>query len=400
MKKLFLLLFVLFFACTNESDNISCVFNPSLNTNSVTNITETSAFISGIISVESQGCNTTSETQQGFVYATEPMPTTSNTIISVSGTVISTALNNLDPGTTYYVRAFLANSDGEWYGNEISFTTAITTEINYGISEHNISFQGQNRSYITYVPESYSPETPSPIVFAFHGFGGQNVLTMNNTNFNQLADTNNFIVVYPQGTLYGIAPHWNVGGWTSGSTVDDVAFTDYLLSSLSITYNINSDRVYATGMSNGGFFSFLLACQLSDKFAAIASVTGSMTTETLQNCNPLREVPILQIHGTNDPIVPYGGELAWNTPIDDVLSYWRLNNQCFTSPNITTLEDVDQNNGITVEEHIYENGTNGAIVKHLKVIGGGHNWFKNDDLDASEAVWAFFSNFDRNGIIN
>ena len=67
---------------------------------------------------------------------------------------------------------------------------------------------------------------------------------------------------------------------------------------------------------------------------------------------------------------------------------------------INIIVAVDQNNGITVEEHIYENGTNGAIVKHLKVIGGGHNWFKNDDLDASEAVWAFFSNFDRNGIIN
>lgn len=394
------MLFTLFFACSNESDNIPCVFNPSLSTNSVTNINQTSAILSGIITTESHGCDPISEAQQGFVYATEPMPTTSDFRISVSGTVISTVLNNLEPGTTYYVRTFLTNSIGEWYGNEISFTTVSVPEVNYGISEYNITFQGLNRSYIVYVPDSYNPQNSSPVVFAFHGFGGQNVLTMNNTNFNQLADTNNFIVVYPQGTLFGIAPHWNVGGWTSGSTVDDVAFVDYLLSSLSNTYNINSDRVYATGMSNGGFFSFLLACQLSDKFAAIASVTGSMTTETLQNCNPLREVPVLQIHGTDDPIVPYNGGQNWNTPIDDVLNYWVLNNQCDTTPNIATLDDNDPNNGISVQEITYANGTNGAIVKHYKVYGGGHDWFQNADLNASQAVWTFFSNYDRNGVIN
>ena len=101
---------------------------------------------------------------------------------------------------------------------------------------------------------------------------------MNSAGFNQIADEENFIVVYPQGSLIlNLLAHWNVGGFTQISNTDDVAFVDYLISSLSEIYNINLDRVYATGMSNGGFMSFLLACQLSNKITAIASVTGSMT---------------------------------------------------------------------------------------------------------------------------
>jgi polyhydroxybutyrate depolymerase len=165
-------------------------------------------------------------------------------------------------------------------------------------------------------------------------------------------------------------------------------------------YNINLDRIYATGMSNGGFMSFLLACQLSNKIAAIASVTGSMTTQTLNECDAQREVPILQIHGTNDPVVPYNGIQQWNTPIDDVLDYWVINNQCSPNPIVTDLEDINNGNGITVQEIIYNNGLNGSVVKHFKVNGGTHVWFQNEDIDSSALIWEFFSNYDINGLIN
>ena len=401
MRSYIIIILIALFSCSTDSESISCVFSPTLTTQSADDITESSATVMGVIAGESEACDIAPGAQQGFVYATHPSPTIDDFSVSVYGTDISAALNNLAAETTYYVRTFISNSLGEWYGNDISFTTlSAAPQVNYGISQHNITFQGVDRNYISYIPESYDPQNPSPILFVFHGFGGQNILTMNNTKFNQIADSNNFIVIYPQGTLFGIAPHWNVGGWTSGSTVDDVAFVDHLLTDLSSEYNINLDRVYATGMSNGGFFSFLLACQLSDKFAAIASVTGSMTTDTFQNCNPSREVPILQIHGTNDIVVPYAGIQSWNTPINDVLSYWVNNNQCSTTPNVILLDDVDPNNGITVEDITYNNGVNQSVVKHLKVYGGGHEWYQNDDLDASEAVWTFFSNYDLNGPIN
>ena len=229
----------------------------------------------------------------------------------------------------------------------------------------------------------------------------QTTFTMNSTGFNEIADQENFIVVYPQGSLIlNLLAHWNVGGFTEGSNTDDVAFVDYLISSLSEMYNLNLDRVYATGMSNGGFMSFLLACQLSNEIAAIASVTGSMTTQTVDECNAQREVPILQIHGTNDPVVPYNGIQEWNTPIDDVLDFWVINNQCSPNPIVNNLEDINNSNGITVQEIIYNNGLNGSVVKHFKVNGGTHVWFQNEDIDSSALIWEFFSNYDINGLIN
>ncbi|MGB2483107.1 MAG: alpha/beta hydrolase family esterase, partial [Flavobacteriaceae bacterium] len=338
----------------------------------------------------------------GFVYSTNNQPNINDNLITSSGEQINVTLTNLDPSTTYYVRSFISNSIGEYYGNEISFTTLPpSSEINYGINEFDVVFDEIPREYIVYIPESYDHSIPSPILFVFHGFGGSNNFTMNSTGFNEIADQENFIVVYPQGSLIlNLLAHWNVGGFTAGSNTDDVAFVNYLISSLSEMYNLNLDRVYATGMSNGGFMSFLLACQLSNEIAAIASVTGSMTTQTVDECNAQREVPILQIHGTNDPVVPYNGIQEWNTPIDDVLDFWVINNQCSPNPIVNNLEDINNSNGITVQEIIYNNGLNGSVVKHFKVNGGTHVWFQNEDIDSSALIWEFFSNYDINGLIN
>lgn len=284
--------------------------------------------------------------------------------------------------------------------NDTESVLAPSNAVEYGIKEYGILFQGLDRDYIVYVPESYQPETPSPLLFVYHGFGGNNESLMNYTGFNEIADQENFIIVYPQGSNFLGTPHWNVGGWTVGSTTDDVAFTNFLINTVSENYSINSDRIYATGMSNGGFMSFLLACQMSDQFAAVASVTGSMTTETLNECSPVRAVPILQIHGTNDVVVPYNGIQPWNTPIDNVLNYWADHNNCNTSPQIISLDDVDTNNDITVDQISYSDGTNGTVVKHYKVYGGEHFWFTNADIKSSELVWDFFSTYDLNGVID
>ena len=139
-----------------------------------------------------------------------------------------------------------------------------------------ITHGGLQRDYIIHIPSSYNVNTPIPLVFCFHGYGSNASTNMSYTNFNYISDTAGFIVVYPQGTLLQGTTHWNVGGWTTASTIDDVGFTASLLDSISNAYTIDDTRVYSTGMSNGGYMSFLLACQLSNRIAAIASVTGSM----------------------------------------------------------------------------------------------------------------------------
>ena len=402
MKKLLYLIIILTYSCSKDEGAIICVYDRVLETFEAQNISDNTATLFGSIIISSENCSVTPGAQQGFVYSTNNQPNINDNLITSSGEQINVTLTNLNPSTTYYVRSFISNSIGEYYGNEISFTTLPpSSEINYGINEFEVIFDQIPRQYIVYIPENYNHSIPTPILFAFHGFGGSNNFIMNSAEFNEIADQENFIVVYPQGSLIlNLLAHWNVGGFTQISNTDDVAFVDYLISSLSQMYNINLDRVYATGMSNGGFMSFLLACQLSNKIAAIASVTGSMTTQTLNECDPQREVPILQIHGTNDPIVPYNGIQEWNTPIDNVLDYWVLNNQCSPNPEVNDLEDINNDNGFTVQEIIYNNGLNGSMVKHFKVNGGTHVWFQDEDINSSSLIWEFFSNYDMNGLIN
>jgi len=221
---------------------------------------------------------------------------------------------------------------------------------------------------------------------------------MSYTNFNYISDTAGFIVVYPEGTLLQGTSHWNVGGWTTSSTIDDVGFTRNLLDSISNIYNIDESRVYSTGMSNGGYMSFLLACQMSDKIAAIASVTGSMTPQTYNACNPQHSTPILQIHGTSDQTVPYLGNPTWTESIDDVLQYWVDYNNCDTIPTITFVSF-----SFSVEYVVYDGGDNSVTTEHFKIYGGGHDWpgvWGNMDIHASNEVWKFFSKYDLNGLIN
>lgn len=274
-------------------------------------------------------------------------------------------------------------------------------EIQFGVNEYGITYQGLDRDFIVYVPESYSHESSSSVVFVYHGFGGSNDQIMYYSDFNTISERENFIIVYPQGSNFWGYPHWNVGGWTNSSTTDDISLTEFLIELISQEYNINQEKIYATGMSNGGFFSFLLACQSSEKFAAVASVTGSMTIETFNNCNPQREVPVLQLHGTQDPIVQYyGNSSIGSIGISEAISYWRTNNYCSNDPIVSQLNDSNPNDNFWVEKILYDDGYNGSVVEHYKIYGGEHVWFNNQDINSSELIWEFFSKYDLNGFIN
>ena len=269
-----------------------------------------------------------------------------------------------------------------------------------------IMHDGMEREYILYLPANYTGDTPMPLVLNYHGYTSNATQQMWYGDFRSIADTAGFIVVHPEGSLFNGATHWNVGGWTVGSTVDDVGFTSALIDTLAAGYNINLERVYATGMSNGGYMSFLLACQLSDKIAAIASVTGSMTPETYNDCNPQHPTPILQMHGTLDFVVPYDGE-TWTKSIDDVMDYWVGYNNCNPTASVTDVPDANPSDGSTVEHFVYHDGDNGITNEHFKVIGGAHTWpgtgfgglGTNYDMDASLEIWHFFARYDINGPI-
>ena len=280
-----------------------------------------------------------------------------------------------------------------------------------------------SREFIVYVPDSYSTQNSNvPLLFSLHGFTSYAKWNIQYTGFKSLADDNGFIVIYPQGTLWKTRPsektgfssegdtHWNVG-WTTElgetSTSDDIGFIDDLIEWSSNNYKINTNRVYSTGMSNGGFMSYHLACNLSSKIAAIASVTGSMSPQTFNSCTPSHPTPILQIHGLQDYVVPYSGFFGLCEPMEDVINYWVDYNSCNKTSNDTTIADFsgDEYGGI---HKTYENGQNNVSVEFYLLDRMSHDWprtngpndYETFDIDAPSIIWSFLSKYDINGLID
>lgn len=260
------------------------------------------------------------------------------------------------------------------------------------------------REYIVYIPAIYDGNTPVPIMFNFHGFtmSANDQMTWGG-DMRPVADTAGFILIYPQGTLFWGSSHWNVGSWTAGSTADDIGFTEAMIDTLSANYNIDLDKVYSCGYSNGGYFSFELACQLSNRIAAIGAVGGTMSTETYTSCNPSHPTPVVTIHGTEDGTVSYLGGSPFNSEsLATVNTYWSAYNNTIDSPIVSNIPDINTSDGSTVELSLYDAGDNCTSIEHYKVIGGGHDWpgsWGNMDINASTVIWDFVSKYDINGLI-
>lgn len=267
---------------------------------------------------------------------------------------------------------------------------------------------GQTRSYTVYVPVSYSANESTPLLFCFHGWTQTVNNFMNTADFRAVADTAGFIVVYPQGSLLNGNSHWNVGSWTSSSSADDVGFVEAIINRVSSNYNISADRIYATGYSNGGYFSFELACQLSEKIAAIGVVSGTMSTETYNACNPSHPTPVITIHGNADEMVQYDGSSPINSKsVAQVTDYWLSYNNIATEPSEeTVLENINRNDGSTIKKFVYAAGDNNVSFEHYKVRNGSHAWpymdgnpnTRNCDIDAHTEIWRFVSKYDINGL--
>jgi polyhydroxybutyrate depolymerase len=262
-------------------------------------------------------------------------------------------------------------------------------------AQQSFSFQheGLNRNYLLYVPAEPSAE-PLPVVFVLHGFTQTAQGIMQYSGFNEIAEREGFIAVYPNGVNLA----WNVG-FGGGSSADDVGFLNALIDTLSQNYPIDLERVYSCGMSNGGFMSYRLACELSARIAAIAGVTGTMSTTTFDDCSPDRPVPVLHIHGTADLIVNYNGAVGIKS-VDETLAFWRAHNDCPPTAIFEALPDI-VNEGSTVERYTYGPCEAESEVMLLKVINGGHTWpgsigfsglgNTNRDISGSEEIWDFFS---------
>ena len=255
-----------------------------------------------------------------------------------------------------------------------------------------------SRDYIYY--HASTAAANCPLVMVFHGYGGNAEEIMNYSQFNILAEEFGFAVCYPQGTEdFDNNTFWNVGyDFQPNETVNDVVFVDDLIDLLSAQNSLSDEEIFATGMSNGGDFSYLLACTSSETFKAIAPVAGMMLQHIIDTCNQVREVSILEIHGTNDNVTPMNGDPmnndGWGAypSIPNTIDYW-VNLYGLTSLASSNFPNIDPTDGSTVSSDKYTENTSCTQVWLYTVNGGGHDWpgaWGNMDISASRQAWLFF----------
>jgi len=273
-----------------------------------------------------------------------------------------------------------------------------------------LEHESGRRSYALHVPDAYTGVTPVPLVVVLHGRSSSAARMAKLTGFNARAEAHGFIVVYPEGR----GGAWNyvhgIPGYREGP--DDAGFILELVTALSRRHNIDPDRVYAAGISNGGFMAQRLACDAPGRFAAVASVAaagyGAMPRSCADGSDP---VSILYIHGTDDALVRWDG-LRMNVngvpqvvtmPVVESLKFWSRRNRCGPGVESRRLPRRDESSDTMVQFTRAVHCESGAEVGLYAVVGGGHNWPGSRgvippqiagrvtmDIHATDVIWSFF----------
>ncbi|SIN94279.1 extracellular catalytic domain type 1 short-chain-length polyhydroxyalkanoate depolymerase [Chitinophaga niabensis] len=271
-----------------------------------------------------------------------------------------------------------------------------------------ITVDGLIRTYTLHLPPNYREGSDFSLVIAMHGGGGNGGQFESSSRLSQKADAAKFIVVYPNGVKGdGLlkAQTWNAGGccdYARDHNINDVKFISLLIDHLVAKYKINPKKVYATGHSNGGMMAYRLACELSDKIAAIAP--NSSTMVVTQPCNASRAVPILHMHSVQDNNVPYAGGVGtgvskhYNPPLDSVFQVWSLKNACATPAQV-----IVNNNSYKLTK--WTDCSNNTTIQYYLTKDGGHAWPGGTPgglplgdkpsavINANDLLWDFFQQY-------
>ena len=281
----------------------------------------------------------------------------------------------------------------------LATTALITSGYSQTFISQTIQHDGLIREYSIYVPASYDGTTNFPLLFNLHGGGGTNSAWQVTSDMRPIADTADFILVYPQarpdpsdGNSFNWIP--KVPG-----TFDDVPFFSSLIDTIASNYQIDQNRIYACGYSLGGDMTFELGCKLNNRIAAIAPVARTMQANPNSFCSPVHPTGVLTILGTDDLVSPYNGivfgGIEYYISAAATHSYWATHNNCVTTATMNTVSP-------SVERYTWSTTPGCAYVEELKVIGGGHDWpgsFGNMTIDANTEIWQFVSRYDINGLI-
>ena len=256
----------------------------------------------------------------------------------------------------------------------------------------------EKRRYLVYTPASYDrqPQKTYPVVFNFHGSGMTMAEQMLYTQMNRAADRHQFIVVYPA----GVKQDWNVGfGMSYLDGTDDIGFTQALLAKLRQDYRVDDQRVYATGLSRGGFLALRIAAELPQLFAAVASVGAPMPEPVIAHHTGKGKIGVLQLHGTADQVVAYAGKPTGYLSAEATYSYWLERNGIGAGIDAGNGQPVNIGADVTWQEK----GNGHQRVALATIRDGGHTWPGADPfniglplgkttttIDANETIWRFF----------
>ncbi len=265
-----------------------------------------------------------------------------------------------------------------------------------------LNVNGQWRYFWIYIPDAYWTTTDSvPLILNLHGYTSNAPTQMFYTGMNAVADTANFIVVYPQGLrdTFGNT-YWNAGFSPYGS--NDTLFLNMLIAHLLNQYRIAPDKVFMCGFSNGAIMSYYMACFANRYLRAIGPVGGSMVKHWMNMCSPSRPIPLIHIHGTADATVPYHGGpignngLFWSVDVDSVLAKWRALLKCTGQPDSIRIDRIS-GDGVSVDWFRWScPGYAAPAVELMRVNGEGHTWpggaLATQEISASAELWRFFRN--------
>jgi polyhydroxybutyrate depolymerase len=274
-----------------------------------------------------------------------------------------------------------------------------------GLTRRVLESGRMQRGYLLYVPGSYDPARPMPLVISLHGFASNPAGQKYLSGWETLAEKENFLVVYPQGTSSPL--RWNASADLSTGQVDDVAFMRDLLANLRQLLNIDQSRIYINGMSNSGAMTTRLVCEMADVFAAVGIVSGP-PVNIPGGCHPARPVPLIAFYGTADPLVKYNGGTIDSSPATRLLRLpthrgslppvkswieaWAQRNGCNLTPQI--LPGRGETSGVR-----YTGCQQEAEVVFYTIDGGGHTWpggsptfvgKTSHSIDATSEMWGFF----------
>ncbi len=301
--------------------------------------------------------------------------------------------------------------------------------------EESVRINTYPRTFRVHLPAGYDAKKRYPVVLALHGLGGDGLMMARVSHLDETADRFGFIVVYPnasEGRWTTLDPR-NQGGFggfgrrsgifdfpgtrsgrldsePGGEPVNDTLFFEGMLDKIESEYRVDASRIYATGLSDGGFMAFRLGCEMAHRFAAIATVAATLPLGLSGTCLDWawRSVPLLMINGTSDPFISYGGSPGLNVryPLlsaKETLKVWSKMNTCSGKSERSTIPPRSPGG---METHVdkYSDCRNGGDVILYSIVKGGHTWPGGDpympekrtgptsnDLDASDTIWQFFA---------